>query len=1377
MTDVDAFSPLRFDPVKNRESGIAMIMVLWILSLMVLVAGTMAIGTRYTVTSTDSITDLRRAQSIAESGIESWIGQLRGDVIVDDVGIQPTEILNHDPIQPPANVRINEAKLVDGNDYTCNVNPGMHVELVNVGGQPVNITGWFGRHQDNTGNGNNPENQLGPTINDDPNNMSNTSFTQGDFIGDLSPSPVWLCPLRGDGSCVNRGPNFHRFFVIGTHDLMGNGIGTGGGVQTIKLCNSTATKEECRTADRGDPWVEDWLELPFSCTGGSPSKCGLTWQVFPDGSHGMKPIINRDGKARIPNNWVKAPCTMDAYVNGDSDVTRRHTSEYDLASGDNDQVTQFNGSGFWLKFGNNTYEGLQFEQFSGNKFNFGSRFSFANLTGERTHGMLDGEAGLLGGGNLTSDEFRNAPYCKRIAPDCDDALCKRNCNFKENFYIDTSQDAGEAMAVITNGLPRHNITDVFPNADTQYTDVNGHTHLVPVIPTGLLLRHLGAPDDKWFPSDAFPYFESDDQHYLSVSIPEPEDQELGAPPPIWNGFQGTDRYDQLFSNLNNAAEINPVETESDEHGWLVRVDTGQVPAFSLNRSGSVPASPDPGTYKPANYVSSYVFNTTTKADSRLYLSESYDSQIVAHENTGSDPTKWINKGCNLKITYGRKDGGGAGSPNFLEIFNPGPHSYVLEKIVEYVGGGFNPVPRWDGSELMKPGEYFVIAAEDHDDFHNSVHGWLIDAVNRDLFKNKAAAFKIEGGRGVGGGGGVPPGLVEVCDRVGIEGHNPPPSGTYEGPNPLDNNSGLVFWRKKSSKFPEDVPMDSGSNEDDFGQTDPTFKSPCDPDLSCNWHHPKNLKWHRADNLSNGFSNYHYFSRSFVEVHQFLGPERKQPEGGEYIEVYNTGDTADVRNFFVRDYLDGRGADIPSGNQYQLKLHSLDPLKGTPDEDKGLKPGQIGVIMRDSNQLDTANVGWRPEGIGPFLQGKDVNNDGKGDTIRVYTTEQSDSFLTGGLHNSIPEHVKIENSKKVISSGTWAKHCAITNRSCYKARVDGSQSSENWNNLSIPGGTPGEVEFVDHLDEEWAWGGKLFTLAADSIPLGDPICVPSMTSCPNPTSTMPAGDFGFFEFLRIEDESGKINVLNPPIQTGYETEPHSLKLGKGNEDSAGASINSDDPSVPGRSFLGAFHTYTPAKDIADYPDSSPTLWMSPGGMMTVGGIVPGEAGYVNNTMDDYEHVYTTMRSDTQNRRININTAPYEALKAIQIQPEGSDPTFLTEAMAKKIIETRSCESSYTPGETLPLENYDCTDNTPFFTGRQACQFLNSSKDVSNTINCTIFASNATTSSGGIFRAEVRGVVVEDSVARSEAIWEVMVDRTAANRGGKVKVIFVREKDDF
>lgn len=182
-------------------------------------------------------------------------------------------------------------------------------------------------------------------------------------------------------------------------------------------------------------------------------------------------------------------------------------------------------------------------------------------------------------------------------------------------------------------------------------------------------------------------------------------------------------------------------------------------------------------------------------------------------------------------------------------------------------------------------------------------------------------------------------------------------------------------------------------------------------------------------------------------------------------------------------------------------------------------------------------------------------------------------------------------------------------------------------------------------------------------------------------------------------------------------------------------------------------------------------------MLADGVVPGRSTSRTNNMDDYEHVYTTMRSDTTNSRVNVNTASYEALKGIQVNPEGTTPTFMTDEMAREIIETRSCESNYRFGDTLPVENYECNNNNPYVSTIQACEQLNTTAHLPS-LDCDVFTKTTTVSSGGIFRAEVRGVVVEDGAVQSESIWEVMVDRTGVERpSGSLEIIFLRERDDL
>ncbi|MFB6344602.1 MAG: hypothetical protein ABEK50_02340, partial [bacterium] len=897
-----------------------------------------------------------------------------------------------------------------------------------------------------------------------------------------------------------------------------------------------------------------------------------------------------------------------------------------------------------------------------------------------------------------------------------------------------------------------------------YVDRNGFRRLVPIVPTGLIME---SNDNHFTSADAYPVFRATQDRRLKVKVPEPEYHPLGSGHPIteegkWKGYRWSDRNLAGTQSLDHSNEVSPLstQTESGEHGWLVRTKRTSDATKGLRRADSSVADPDPGTYRPDYYSSDsdYYLNDDDKTDTHLYLSESFDT-------TPAPTSAYSNSACNLKITFLRKDEDRDGvtddsNPNFLEVFNPGPDTAVLGKIREkfHTPTGYDSGLRGEDTlpVSLDPGEYFLVSQKNEDQYDGAVNKFDVDTVDTYLAYDSSdvdnLGWKVFNSDG------------NLCDVVGSVQSDPGTLGSswYDG-SPINYSGDIVAFRQKSDSVIESVPKDRGDNSSDFLTSNPDNND---------WKEGDDIKWDRSQpfypaDTAVGFLNYEYLGRSFVEVLQFKDPDEQFQEGAEYIELMNTSnDTITVKtDLQIADYRDTAGNYISGGKEYYLKLHPLDPVKqfNLPKQTK-LAPGQVALILRNEDDLDSTAIGWRSDGIRPYIEGADLDNDGKGDTIRVFTTDQPEGkFLTDGLMDSEMENIELRGSSSndlVLSSGSWSQDCALVESGCYKSEVDASNDASHWNNRTRPDGTPGEVPFVEHHGEQWGWGGEM-KLSGVTVELDKPICFPSLVNC-NPDN-LQGGSLGYIEFLRIEDESGKMNIINPPTEAGYDT--YSLRLG--------ADVAGSEPDSEARSFLGAHHSYDPSKNIYNIDHSDSELWLSPGGLVAPEDVVYKGEDYQSNSLDEYEHVYTTMRSDTGNRRINLNTAPYESLHGIQINPSSSsDPMYMTEKMVEKIIERRNCKNTFKSGETLADENYDCSDYRPFYTVAGACDYLQS--DVTTPINCSTFQNYASVSSGGIFKAVIRAVVTEDGEKQSSSTWEAYVDRRFATDPGKpMRIMFKRK----
>jgi hypothetical protein len=473
------------------------------------------------------------------------------------------------------------------------------------------------------------------------------------------------------------------------------------------------------------------------------------------------------------------------------------------------------------------------------------------------------------------------------------------------------------------------------------------------------------------------------------------------------------------------------------------------------------------------------------------------------------------------------------------------------------------------------------------------------------------------------------------------------------------------------------------------------------------------------------------------------PTWAPPDKGEYIEVYNTnkggdaGDTITLTDFSLKD-------DVPSNtNNYDLVVHPDYPYAASQGEK--LKPGQVGIIA------DT-NVSLSHLGIDTA-----VSND----EVRLYTTELSGTkqFLTNGLNNSQLENISLEdgsgNGDEVLSSGSWPPAVPELKISRFNAPLGSENIKDNWPE-SGKGGTPGEVNVgVDHFDERWGWGGEI----VDGIPMTSKVFLPSLKSSYQP------GDIGYFKITNIEDESGKINLLADGRNPDSAADRSKLYIGN---DLRRANITEGD-----------------AKAIINFANENIAgdSWASPGDFFTADENVSNPGTLLAGGLDVWlkrRHVYTGSlpSSYPDTKSININTAPYEALRSIPIS--ANEEHFVTEKMAKELIEFRSgdavSENSNT-NITIPQENYQ-NNNEPtnpynYSTARSACD-LSTFKNEGD-FNCDAFSKYVRTNSAGIFRVIVRGVAVDSSGdTQGSTKMEAMVDRTGLTDGSGdgMKVIYKR-----
>lgn len=296
---------------------------------------------------------------------------------------------------------------------------------------------------------------------------------------------------------------------------------------------------------------------------------------------------------------------------------------------------------------------------------------------------------------------------------------------------------------------------------------------------------------------------------------------------------------------------------------------------------------------------------------------------------------------------------------------------------------------------------------------------------------------------------------------------------------------------------------------------------------------------------------------------------------------------------------------------------------------------------------------------------------------------------------------------------------------------------------------------DHHGENWGWGGRL----ARGVPVNVPVYLPSFAVNARP------GDYGFFLVQRIEDLSGKINLMvegsdtHPRFDTRrdrpFDTGVYRVRGAGGvyyrnlSADAAGSVIR-----------------YARAKT----PTNGDTWW-SPGELLTnepdgsSGSLVAGSA----STWHESTQVTTGLNPPADGKKINLNTAPYEALRTLPVREDLS--AFLTQSEAENLIESRSGEDPVSRDEHPEFhvheQDYRDGDESPFTGASEAC-------DVPYVTipDCAgVFSRSATVRSRGLFRVVVLGVSLRSNGDTLGVVrLETMVDR----RGGTLEVLYRRTR---
>lgn len=461
------------------------------------------------------------------------------------------------------------------------------------------------------------------------------------------------------------------------------------------------------------------------------------------------------------------------------------------------------------------------------------------------------------------------------------------------------------------------------------------------------------------------------------------------------------------------------------------------------------------------------------------------------------------------------------------------------------------------------------------------------------------------------------------------------------------------------------------------------------------------------------------ANQFVELILFGPPQPQLEDKNEFIEVFNTGDTVDLvaNNFAYEDQLDVLGNKHPGfpGGGPQYNFQ-IHP--DDPNQaDGNLTAGQVGLVLPSTADLDELGV------------------DTGSQDVRLYTLENGgvEQFLSGGLHDRTQEHLVFHRpgTNREILAGqlAWLPNNdvkALTSRE-KQSPITTENLPQNWGESALKG-TPGRVPLGDHHHEVWGWGGEIIS----GVAMGDTVYLPSGDS------SAQNGDIGLFVIEKIEDESGKHDLKTPP--------------------SVGA-IDGGNATLRTFSFPVSQYVF----------DRNEEEWITSGDMMAIDDV--GKGKWI-----EARSLYSSYREGDE---ININTALFEALRGIQVNPA---PEFLAQDDALAIIENRSPLTNITAPtnaeEAQQLDrdeakSYQNTGGVPFTRATQACDVIDPA-NYSYGFSCSIFANHVRTSSEGVFRAVVRGATIDgNGDVIGSSLFEIIVDRRPIETGsGPMKVIYSR-----
>ncbi|MFB6357209.1 MAG: hypothetical protein ABEJ65_11925, partial [bacterium] len=205
-----------------------------------------------------------------------------------------------------------------------------------------------------------------------------------------------------------------------------------------------------------------------------------------------------------------------------------------------------------------------------------------------------------------------------------------------------------------------------------------------------------------------------------------------------------------------------------------------------------------------------------------------------------------------------------------------------------------------------------------------------------------------------------------------------------------------------------------------------------------------------------------------------------------------------------------------------------------------------------------------------------------------------------------------------------------------------------------GKTPGIVSGGDNYDELWGWGGEII----EGTPMDKKVCLPSQAVYSDQTGCND-GDIGYFKMEYIEDESGKVNLLD----SGRTTNDN------------GSADQFDELQLKVEDGSSDFRDMTSSKteEVIKYANGTigDTEWLTPGEYFTRDSSGNRLVTSSIDNWEQYRHLYSGFRKGSSRKKININTASKETLMMIPIRSESNfdestSPNFVTEAMADAII---------------------------------------------------------------------------------------------------------------